>query len=187
VQVRSWDNLHAIPQNHPKRGTRGPRPLMRGTLILVEGEHLPKRTRLPKQLWLWWSGAERPDVSRVWRADVGRFKLEQTFRFLKQFLNWTLPRVRYPEQADRWTWLVVLAYTQLRLARPVVADHRLPWENPLAQGKLTPNRVRRAFPSLLVQLPVLANLPKPCGRSPGRPKGRLSGHAPRSPAVKRAA
>src|SRR5215471_17645495 len=29
--------------------------------------------------------------------------------------------------------------------------------------------------------------PKPCGRSPGRPKGRLSGHAPRYPAVKRAA
>ena len=28
------------------------------------------------------------------------------------------PRVRHPEQADRWTWLVVAAYTtQLRLAR----------------------------------------------------------------------
>jgi hypothetical protein len=24
VQVRAWHNLHAIPQNHAKRGTRGP-------------------------------------------------------------------------------------------------------------------------------------------------------------------
>jgi hypothetical protein len=35
--------------------------------------------------------------------------LEHTFRFLKQSLNWTLPRVRHPEQADRWSWLVALA------------------------------------------------------------------------------
>jgi len=123
----------------------------------------------------------------VWRAYVGRFKLEHTFRSVKQFLNWTLPRVRHPEQADRWTLLVVLAYTQLRLARPVVSDQRLPWEKPLPDGKLTPYRVRRAFPSLLRRLPALAKLPKPCGRSPGRPKGRLSGHAPRYPAVKKAA
>ncbi|GHO97463.1 hypothetical protein KSF_075110 [Reticulibacter mediterranei] len=122
----------------------------------------------------------------MWRAYVGRFKLEHTFRFIKQFLNWTLPRVRHPEQADRWTWLVVLAYTQLRLARPLVVDHRLPWKKPLTEGKSTPYCVRRAFSSLLGRLPVLANLPKPCGRSPGRPKGRLSGHAPCYPAVKKA-
>jgi hypothetical protein len=125
VHVRAWYNLHAIPQIHPKRGTRGPRPLMRGTLILVEVERLAKRTRIPQQLWLWWHGPEPPQLAQVWRAYVGRFKLKHTFRFIKQFLNWTLPRVRHPEQADRWTWLVVLAYTQLRLARPLVADHRL--------------------------------------------------------------
>jgi hypothetical protein len=32
-------------------------------------------------------------------------------------MGWTTPRVRRPEQADRWSWLVVAAYTQLRLAR----------------------------------------------------------------------
>jgi len=41
----------------------------------------------------------------AWRAYVRRFDLEHTFRFLKQTLNWTLPRVRHPGQADRWTWL----------------------------------------------------------------------------------
>jgi hypothetical protein len=36
--------------------------------------------------------------------------------------------LRYPEQADRWTWLVLAAFTQLRLARACVADLRLPWD-----------------------------------------------------------
>jgi hypothetical protein len=38
------------------------------------------------------------------------------------------PTTRHPEQAERWTWLVLAAYTQLRLARAAVADRRLPWE-----------------------------------------------------------
>src|SRR5947209_19816407 len=35
---------------------------------------------------------------------------------------------------------------------------------------LTTARVRQAFPQLLVTLDTPANAPKPCGRSPGRPK-----------------
>jgi hypothetical protein len=41
-------------------------------------------------------------------------------------MGWTTPRVRHPQQADRWSWLVVAAYTQLRLARERVAELRLP-------------------------------------------------------------
>jgi len=36
---------------------------------------------------------------------------------------------------------VLLAYTQLRLARPIAADTRLPWERPLPTHRLTPTRV----------------------------------------------
>jgi hypothetical protein len=46
---------------------------------------------------------------------VRRFDLEHTIRFAKQTLGWATPRPRHPEQADRWTWLVLAAYTQLRL------------------------------------------------------------------------
>jgi hypothetical protein len=60
---------------------------MRGPLILVEVERLPKATRLPKQLRLWWHAPELPDLSRVRRAYVGRFQLEHTFRFVKQVLG----------------------------------------------------------------------------------------------------
>ena len=44
--------------------------------------------------------------------------------------GWTTPALRTPEQADRWTWLIATALTQLRLARRLVDDHRLPWERP---------------------------------------------------------
>lgn len=184
VRVQAWARLHPVVQNHATRGTRQPRPIVRGTLIRVAVSRLPTQTRQPQVLWLWWHGPGSPDLAVVWRAYVRRFDLEHTFRFLKQTLAWTAPRVRSPEQADRWTWLVTLAYTQLRLARSAVADQRLPWERPLPSGKLTPCRVRRAFSQLLPALSSPARPPKPCGRSPGRPKGRRSGPAPRHPAIK---
>ncbi len=109
------------------------------------------------------------------------------FRFLKQTLNWTTPQIRTPQQADRWTWLLLAAYTQLRLGRAAVTDRRLPWQRPQAPTHFTPARVRAGFSTLLLTLGTPADAPKPCGRSPGRSKGRLSGRAPRYPAVKKAA
>ncbi|MDQ3378252.1 MAG: transposase [Actinomycetota bacterium] len=191
VRVRAWAGLHPKVQNHEGRGSRGPLPIAVGTLVLVEVERLPRgeRRREPRVLWMWWHGPERtvPDLDLLWRSYVRRFDLEHTFRFLKQGMGWTTPRVRHPEQADRWTWLVVAAYTQLRLARACVADLRLPWERRYEVGRLTPIRVHRAVSSLLVELGTPAKPPKPCGRSPGRPKGRLSGKAERYPALKKGA
>jgi hypothetical protein len=188
VRVRAWAGLHPKQQAHPARGTRTTRPIVRGTVVLVEVSRLPARSYPPKTLWLWWHGPDGAlDLDLLWRAYVRRFDLEHTLRFCKQSLGWTTPRVRQPEQADRWTWLVVAAYTQLRLARPGVADRRLPWERRLDPDKLTPSRVRRAVSALLSVVGTPANPPKPCGRSPGRPHGSRSGRAPRYPALKKAA
>jgi len=186
VRVRCWAGLHARPKRQVGHG-HGRRPVVPGTVVLVEVSRLPGHSREPQVLWLWWAGPGAPDLPVVWRAYVRRFDLEHTFRLIKQTLNWTTPRVRHPEQADRWTLLVLAAYTQLRLARPLVADRRLPWERPQAADKRTPCRVQRAFGALLPELGSLASAPRPCGRSPGRPKGRLSGHAPRYQAIKRSA
>ena len=189
VRVRAWAGVHAKSQNHPHKGSRRTKPTVRGTLVLVEVERLPRQTRIPRRRWLWWRGPGAPEWAVLWRAYVHRFDREHTYRFCKQTLNWTTPRVRHPEQADRWTWLVLLAYTQLRLARRAIEDVRLPWERPQrpARRALTPARVRQAFPQLLVTLGTPANAPKPCGRSPGRPPGARSGPAPRYPACKMAA
>src|ERR671917_1655162 len=62
-------------------------------------------------------------------------------------------------------------------ARSVVADRRLPWEAPLPPRKLTPTRVLRGFATLLARIGTPARAPKLRGRSPGRPKGSLSGCA----------
>ena len=191
VRVRAWAEMHPKVQNHAGKGSRGPLPIAVGTLVLVEVERLPRgeRRREPRVLWLWWHGPEEtePDLGLIWRAYVRRFDLEHTFRFLKQGMGWTTPRVRHPEQADRWSWLVLAAYVQLRLARALVADLRLPWERRYGAGRLTPVRVHRAVSSFLAHLGTPAKAPKPCGRSPGRPKGSLSGRADRHPAVKKAA
>jgi len=187
VRVRAWARLHPKQQAHPGRGTRKTRPIVRGTVVLVEVSRLPARPYPPQVLWLWWAGPGEPDLDLLWRAYVRRFDLEHTLRFCKQSLGWSTPRVRHPEQAEHWTWLVVAAYTQLRLARPWIADRRLPWERPQNPGKLTPARVRRALSALLPMVGTPARAPKPCGRSPGRPLGSRSGHATRFPVLKKAA
>ena len=50
VQIQCWSGLHAIPQNHEKRGTRQARPIVRGTLIRLEVERPPKPTKVPVPL-----------------------------------------------------------------------------------------------------------------------------------------
>ena len=187
VQLQAWSSLHAIPQRHAQRGTHTQphaRPVVRGILIRLDVEHLPRPTKVPQPLWFWWWGPAPPNLAEVWLAYVARYSIEHTFRFFKQTLQWTTPKLRRPEAADRWTWLLLLAYVQLRLARDQVADVRLPWQRPLPPERRTPARVRRAFSHLLVHLGSPVNVPKPCGRSPGRPKGTRSPPATRFPAVK---
>ena len=71
-------------------------------------------------------GPGEPDLDLCWRAYLRRFDIEHTNRFTKNTLGWTAPSLPTPDQADRWTWLVVGAYTQLRLARGLVEDMRPP-------------------------------------------------------------
>lgn len=184
VCVQAWSGLHAVPQNHPTRGMRQPRPVVRGTLIRLDVERLPRPTKVLQPLWFWWHGPTSPDLAEVWRAYLARFSIEHTFRFFKQTLRWTAPKLRSPAAADRWTWLLILVYVQLRLARDVVGDVRLPWQPLLPPDRRSPARVRRGFSHLLARLGSPANAPKPCGRSPGRPSGKRSPPAQRFPAVK---
>jgi hypothetical protein len=82
VRVRAWANLHPKVCAHEGRGSRGPLPVVVGTLVLVEVERLPRaeRRREPKTLWLWWDGPgeEEPDLGLLWRAYIRRFDLEMT-------------------------------------------------------------------------------------------------------------
>lgn len=188
VHVQAWHGLH--PKLHGRgrwAGGDAP-PIVRGTVIRVEVEHLPKPTaRAVKTLWLWWSGPGQPDLDLARRAYLRRFDIEHTYRFAKSTLGWTTPALRTPDQADRWTWLVVVAYTQLRIARGLVEDMRLPWERPQAPSLLTPARVRRGFRLLRATIGTPAHPPKSDTPGPGRPRGTRRPPRARYPAIKKAA
>jgi hypothetical protein len=173
AEAQAWDRMH------PRLARRGPwldyideLPLLHGTLIRLKVDHLPG-DREPKPVWLWSSrtAATPAHVDRLWQAFLRRFDLEHTFRLFKQTLGWTAPKVRSPETADLWTWLVIVAHTQLRLARPLVEDLRRPWERPRPANKLTPARVRRGFRNLRPTTPRPAGVPQPSRPGPGRPVG----------------
>ncbi|MFJ2634265.1 NF041680 family putative transposase [Streptomyces sp. NPDC087422] len=173
AKAMAWDRLH------PRLTTRsawidhdGELPIIEGTLIRLEVDHLPGGGD-PLPLWLWSSatGLTGADVDLRWQAFLRRFDLEHTFRMIKQTLGWTRPKLRTPEAADRWTWLIIVAHTQLRLTRPLAEDIRRPWERPVKPNRLTPARVRRGFRNLRQALPCPARAPKPTRPGPGRPLG----------------
>jgi hypothetical protein len=175
----AWDRAHArLTHRAAWLDHDGPLPVIDGTLIRLQAGHLPG-AREPKPVWLWWSGtgALPADVDRCWQSFLRRFDLEHTFRLFKQVLGWTAPKIRDPAAADRWTWLIITCHTQLRLARPLAADLRLPWEQPAPPGRLTPARVRRGFRNIRATLPCPAGAPKPGNPGPGRPPGSAN-HRP---------
>jgi hypothetical protein len=156
----------------------GDLPIIEGTLIRLQVDHLPG-DRDPKPVWLWTSavGAAPADVDRWWQAFLRRFDLEHTFRLFKQVLGWTTPKIRTSAAADRWTWLIIAAHTQLRLARPLVADLCRPRERPAIPARLTPARVRRGFRNIRrPSTPRPPRAPKPSSPGPGRPPGSHNRH-----------
>jgi hypothetical protein len=173
----------AFGRMHPKLESRGgfkdhqgPPPLIEGTVVGLKAEHLPGN-RDPKPLWLWES-KQVPDGGREmdhwWSMYLRRFDIEHTFRFLKQDLGWTRPHLREPGAADRWTWIVLAAHTLLRLTRPLAAESRLPWQQPLPASRITPGRVRASYRRACRNTVHPANPPLASHAGPGRPRGGVN-------------
>ena len=176
--ARGWNRLHPrLTRRTAWLEHAGTLPIIEGTVILLTVERLPSGATA-KPVWLWWSQPEAAitEVDLCWQAFLRRFDIEHTFRMLKQTLGWTSPKLRDPHTADRWTWLVLAAYTQLRLARGAASDLRRPWERPAEPGRLTPTRVRRAFRNLRDKAGCPAAAPKPSRPGPGRPAGHRNTH-----------
>ena len=174
VAVAAWHGLHQqLSRQGGWASFTGQLPIVEGTLIRITVARLPGHRR-PQDLWLWWTGPPGTvfDLDLLWKAYLRRFDLEHTFRFAKQDLGWTVPQIQTPQQGERWTWLILAAYTQLRLAAPLTDDLRRPWQKPIPPDRpLTPGRVRRGFPTLIRKLPTPARGPKFSRPGPGRPTG----------------
>ncbi len=175
--AQTWNRLHPrLTRRAAWLDHDGPLPVIEGTVIRLVVQKLPSGG-VNKPVWPWWSGtgATEADIDRCWQSFLRRFDIEHTLRLLKRTLGWTRPRLRSSEAADRWTWLMIAAHAQLRLARPLATDLRRPWEKPTEPNRLTPARVRRGFRNLDAKTGAPAGAPKPSRPGPGRPPGSKHG------------
>jgi len=172
VTISSWDNQHrritraGYWTEHP-----GKMPIVRGSVIRIEIEHLPGGGAPDKPMWLWHAGPVPLNLVTLFTTYQRRFDLEHTFRFLKQDLGWTVFTPMLPTTAETWTWLILAAYTQLRLTRTLSQDLRMPWEKPQTPDRITPRRVRRDIRRVHQLTNTPANPPKNTRPGPGRPPG----------------
>jgi len=187
VVVEAWAGLHPkLERRAAWAGHQGAVPIVQGSVMRIRAGPLPG-DRDPDPVWLFTTGPLTWDLMNTyWRTYLRRFDLEHTFRFFKQHLAWTRPRLRDPGAADRWTWLVIAAHTQLRLARDLTEDLRRPWEKPTVRGQHpSPLRVRRGYRRLRPMLADPARPAKATRPGPGRPVGTGTGPAPRHPVGKK--
>jgi hypothetical protein len=168
LRVRRWKTLHL------KQAAEHP-----FDLILVERLDVPDSN----PFWLIWMAQEAMSLSQTWQQYLRRFAIEHWYRFVRQRLHWTVPQVSTPKQMETWSDLMPLMTWQLWLARDVVQDSPLPWQKPMTQ--LTPGRIANAFAPLLARIGSPAPDPKPRGKSPGWPSGKLRSRRPFCPTVKK--
>jgi len=117
LQIRLWNNLHfKSAAKHPM------------SLILVERLNENGSIRVAKPLWLAFCGEQMPALDQVWRLYLRRFTIDHWYRFLKQRLHWTLPKIATPKQCERWSDLMPIITWELWLARDIVLDNPLPWQ-----------------------------------------------------------
>jgi len=172
VRIRLWRDLHF--RQAPKH-----------SMLLLRIERLNEQRfwRAPKPLWLAWVGEEMPPLNEVWRLYLRRFAVDHWYRFAKQRLHWTLPKLSKPKQCERWSDLMPLMTWELWLARDIVADNPLPWQK--SQTNLTPGRVAQAMGGVLAMIGTPAQPPKTRGKSPGWPTGEPRQRRNRYPVVKK--
>ena len=173
IRIHLWQNLHFRgAAKHPM------------SLVLVERINQEGSARVFKPLWLSWVGEEMPPLSEVWQLYLRRFAIDHWYRFLKQRLHWTLPKLSTPKQCERWSDLMPMMTWELWLARDIVSDNPLPWQKK-STVQLTPGRVAQAWFGILAAIGTPAQPPKPRGKSPGWPTGQSRQRRIRYPVVKK--
>jgi hypothetical protein len=172
VQVSYWAGLHL-------RKARSV--AITAVQIIRSGARGSKRD--PREAWFWWLGGRLPPLAELAGLYPRRFGQEHGYRFDKQDLLWAAPRVRTPEQMERWTDLVAIVHNSLVLARPRADAERRPWE--ARSRPATPRQVRRAMGKIIAQLGTPARPPQARGKAPGRAAGAVVKRAERHAVVRK--
>ena len=161
--------------------------LLRVQVYKESGELLFKRP-----FWLTAAGKRRMELSLldIFSSYRQRFDIEHFFRFGKNRL--LMDKLQTPDIRHEETWwqLVMIAYTQLYLARTIANSIPNPWENYLPFFKKNetikpPTQVQNDFERIIQMIGTPAQPPKPRKKSPGRQLGDIQTKRIRHPIVKR--
>lgn len=158
LSVQAWNHLHVQQARE-----------VAVTVFRVLREGASDSKRDPRESWFVWVGEQNLPLDEVAESYRRRFSHEHSYRFLKQDLLWTKVHVRTPEQFECWSLVVATAMNQLVLARSLGQASYRPWER--RRERVTPRQVRRVMADILPQVGTPAGVPKPRGKSPGRPIG----------------
>lgn len=166
VEISWWQQLHLKEARW-----------LQVSIMRVVRPHASNTQRDPRVSWFVWIGDQQADLVEIALGYVRRFSQEHGYRFQKQALLWAKPRLRTPEQFERWSQIVAIVFNHLVLARDLVEAELHPWES--THRVPTPQQVRRGMHKLLPQLGTPARSPQSRGKSPGRAKGAKIGKAKR--------
>jgi len=158
IEITWWKHLHMKQARY-----------LDMTAIRVVRPHATNKERDPRVSWFAWMGEQQADIVQIGLGYARRFSQEHGYRFDKQALLWETPRLRTPEQFERWSHIVAMAHNHLVLARDLVEAELRPWES--KQRQPTPQQVRRGMHKFLAHLGTPARPPQPRGKSTGRCKG----------------
>lgn len=163
VSLSAWHNLHLrlLPQ-------------LVGMVLRVEFRKADDTPRYKTPLYLFWTGPCTVPLEDLCRMYLWRFAIEHAFRFLKQRLGLNTAQSTNPHALCQWQWLTALAYWQLLLMEPLVADHRPAWyrhATPSQPWSCSPGIVQRGALAFLCGFGTPSASPRPAGKGTGRPKG----------------
>src|SRR5438132_4526842 len=118
LEVSEWPGLHL-------RET----PQLSLSVIRVRRYSASGKRRDPLESWFVWAGQTQIELSEIWATYKRRYSIEHGFRFDKQDLLWTRPRLREPKHFELWTALVSLVHDQLVVAEGLGLAVLRPWES----------------------------------------------------------
>ena len=172
IEITWWKHLHIKQARY-----------LDMTVIRVVRSDARNTERDPRVSWFAWMGNAQVDIAQVGLGYARRFSQEHGYRFDKQALLWEQPRLRTPEQFERWTQIVAIVHNHLVLARDLVEPELRPWES--KRRAPSPQQVRRGIHKLLSQLGTPAQPPQPRGKSKGRIIGAKVKKAQRFPVIRK--
>ena len=123
-----------------------------------------------------------PEVAPLYTR---RWHAETWHRQGKDLFGWCRAQLGSVARQDRWTWVVLLAYWQVLLARDLARDCPRPWERVARVDPLPLARVQRDYGRIVWQFGLAMPPPKPRGKAPGRAFGTVLAPKPRQPLLKR--